>query len=82
MLKILYFARLRDEVGCSKELLQWQDHFASVNDIKTLLNQRGEPWQQAFSDNILHAVNQHVVQSDHAITDGDEIAFFPPVTGG
>lgn len=82
MLHLLYFAQLRDTVNCSEENLEWEPHFTTVNDIKILLCQRGKQWQAAFNPSILSAVNQTMVQDHHPINDGDEIAFFPPVTGG
>ena len=82
MLKILYFAKLRDELGTKEETLDWQDNYITINDIKSQLIQRGDPWQSALEGTVLHALNHQIVQPEHLINDGDEIAFFPPVTGG
>lgn len=82
MIKILYFARLRESLGVAEEAMEISA--ATVADLMTLLAARGEPWRQEFDGcrPIRAAVNQILVSNDFAITDGDEVAFFPPVTGG
>ena len=57
---------------------------ATVNDLINELSQRGENWAQALRDNqnLQIAVNHDVAQRDTALKQGDEVAFFPPVTGG
>lgn len=82
MLHIIYFAQLKDDVDCSEETLAWQPHLTTINDLKITLSQRNPQWQRAFSKHILSAVNQAMTNDDHPINKGDEIAFFPPVTGG
>jgi molybdopterin synthase sulfur carrier subunit len=82
MLTILYFAQLKDTLECSEESLEWHDSYNSIEALKHHLCQRNELWQQAFTRNILSAVNQSMVADNHPLQDGDEIAFFPPVTGG
>ena len=76
MLKIIYFASLREQLGRAGDTLE----------ISTPINIL-EAWQQAtgleaFSDNLLVAVNQEYTTVEAMVADGDEIAFFPPVTGG
>lgn len=83
MIKIKYFARLSESLGVKSEELE----FTGVDkaaDIIDLLVKRGEIWADAFSgDNkILVAVNQELCERTVAVKDGDEVAFFPPVTGG
>ncbi len=83
MLQLRYFASLRDQLDCDNEELSWQDHFSTVSDIKNHLSERNEHWQQLLSKNtILIAINQQMVNANSPVKDGDEIAFFPPVTGG
>lgn len=82
MIKVLYFARLRESLGVAEEAIE--PTAMTVTDLMALLAERGEPWRQEFDGcrTIRAAVNQTLVANDFAIKDGDEVAFFPPVTGG
>ncbi len=82
MIKILYFASLAETLGLKSEDLD-----ADANDVAALLDTlraRGEPYASAFGGDakVLSAVNQEMASTDTAIKAGDEVAFFPPVTGG
>jgi len=51
--------------------------------IKKRLSQRGAEWQEALNQpNLVHALNHKVVFTDAVVSEGDELAFFPPMTGG
>jgi molybdopterin synthase sulfur carrier subunit len=51
--------------------------------IKALLSQRGAAWKEALNQpNLVHALNHKVVLTDAMVSEGDELAFFPPMTGG
>lgn len=79
---ILYFARLRETLGTERESLEFAAPL-TISDLKQQLGARGDRWQQAFADQrLLNAINQATCKDDQLIEDGDEIAFFPPVTGG
>lgn len=81
---ILYFAKLREAVGVEAETLEINEN-SKVLDLLNFLKDRDEKWSEYFNDkkNLLRvAINQKIVDSDHFISDGDEIAIFPPVTGG
>ncbi len=83
-LKVLYFARLREIVGIPSEEIPLPQGVADVAALRTWLAVRGKEWQQALDkDRLIRvAVNQELVADNMAIKDGDEVAFFPPVTGG
>ncbi len=87
MIKIIFFARLRDELNCPELNLEIKD----INNKKTItvyelldhLFKQNPQWQDIFNKRkFFTAVNQEIVQNNHDLSDGDEIAFFPPVTGG
>ncbi len=82
-IQILFFAGLRESLGCSREILHLQPGLAQVGDLRDHIAKRGEPWVALSSTkNLRAAVNHQMVPMDAPIKDGDEIAFFPPVTGG
>lgn len=73
---IKFFASLREQIGKSDETL-------TCSDAITVL----AAWQQAsglsdMPENILCAINMEYVDKNDTVNDGDEVAFFPPVTGG
>ena len=84
MADVLYFASLAETLGMRSESLDLPDDCRKVSDLVTLLRERGEPFDSAFGGDIriLVAINQEMSEADAAIRDSDEIAFFPPVTGG
>ena len=83
-MKLLYFAWLRERVGTAREEAQPPPEVATVADLIDWLVGRGENYEAAFADRSLirAAVNQDHAALDTAIGPGDEIAFFPPMTGG
>lgn len=84
MIKIKYFARLSESLGIKNEELEYAEQINTAGDIIDQLIARGETWANAFTgDNkILVAINQEMCEPNTIVKDGDEIAFFPPVTGG
>jgi molybdopterin synthase sulfur carrier subunit len=84
MIKLLYFARLREALGTSQEELAVPEGVSDVQALMGWLAQRGGAWQEEFSGcrPLRAAVNQELVPNATVFRDGDEIAFFPPVTGG
>ena len=83
-LRVLYFAALRERVGRSEEAVNAPGSVHTVAQLREWLAQRGEPWQQAFAETrrVRTAVDQAMVEEGHALHEGAEVAFFPPVTGG
>ena len=84
MLKVVFFARIREQLDCPGLALEWQPEFAQLTGLEAFLaRERGERWAEVFGqDNLVRAVNQCVVPAGAALADGDEVAFYPPVTGG
>ncbi len=82
--RVLYFASLREQVGRSKEELELPGDASTVGALRALLQARGGAWATALAEGKLlrMAVNMDMVQADATIKAGDEVAFFPPVTGG
>ena len=82
--KVLYFASLREQLGTSAEELELPREVTTVAGLRAHLSTRGTSWKGALAEGklIRAAVNQDMVQPGAAIKAGDEVAFFPPVTGG
>ena len=81
--KILYFASIAEAVGSVSESLKIPDDITTVQHLKSHLAARGNQWATCFSESSTKcSVNQVLATSESPIKDGDEIAFFPPVTGG
>jgi len=83
MIKILYFASLREKLGSSGESLELPAGVADVGGLLAMLAARGGEWASLASvKNLKSAVNQEMGRNSTPVKDGDEVAFFPPVTGG
>jgi len=83
MIRILYFARLRELLGLSTEEVLLNQPQISVAELISELVARGRDWQVLASNkNVRVAINQALVSDQAMIKAGDEVAFFPPVTGG
>ena len=82
--KVLYFASVREKLGKDAEDLDLPAGVATVAGLRSHLRARGGAWAEAMAEGKLlrAAVNQDMAQPAAAIKAGDEIAFFPPVTGG
>lgn len=78
------FASLRDAVGTGTETVELAGDAASVAQVREALIAKGEAWAHAFRNlkRIRAAVNQELAGDDAVVKEGDEVAFFPPVTGG
>jgi len=83
-LRILYFAWLRERVGTAEEDVAFPPDVATIGDLIAWLSSRGPGFAAAFAATrtIRCAVNQTFTGFDAPVAAGDEVAFFPPVTGG
>ena len=81
---LLYFAWVRQKLGISEESIRLPDSVRTVADLAMYLRGRGDGFADVFSDTrrLRAAVNQEHVGWDAAVSPDDEVAFFPPVTGG
>lgn len=83
-MKVLYFAWLRTRTGCAEETLEPPAEVATVGALAQWLRGRGPGHAAAFKEMrvVRAAVNQSFVGFDHPVRADDEVAFFPPMTGG
>lgn len=83
-IKLLYFAWLRQEIGSSGEEVDLPAGVGTVDQLMAHLRGRGGGYAHAFAaDAVLRAgVNKKVVDTSQLLREGDEVAFFPPFTGG
>lgn len=75
-IKVRYFASLKENIGRAEDNLEFSG-LGTVGDVWRCANPN-----KALPDNILVAVNMDYVEVSDSVKDGDEVAFFPPVTGG
>jgi len=83
-LKLVYFAWVRERIGKSDEDLSCPEGVGDINALVDHLINLAEGYKNAFEnrDKVKVAINQNHVNWDHPVKEGDEVAFFPPVTGG
>jgi molybdopterin synthase sulfur carrier subunit len=84
MVELVYLARLRDAFGTSRERVELPDGVSSVSGLLEWLRARGGAWARELAPGraVRVAVNHDVAREDAPLKAGDEIALFPPVTGG
>jgi sulfur-carrier protein len=82
--KVLFFAALREQVGVAFEDIDLPGGKSTIAALRSHLAARGGAWASALSEKKLlrFAVNQDMARTDATLKAGDEVAFFPPVTGG
>lgn len=83
-MNLLYFAWVRQKIGRAEEKFDLPDDIATIRELAEYLRERGDGYGEAFAEltRLRVAVNQEHVSFDAPVTPDDEVAFFPPVTGG
>jgi molybdopterin synthase sulfur carrier subunit len=82
-MKVLFFGSLREQLGTGELNTTLPDGVKTIGQLLQSLQLQGDEWKMALgTGNVLFAVNQDMVDENTAISDSDEVALFPPVTGG
>lgn len=83
-IQLRFFASVREALGTAQESLAVPANVHTVGDVRRLLVERGDAWAEALAEGraLRMACNQHMAEAATPLTDGCEVAFFPPVTGG
>ena len=79
-LQVVYFARYREALGVDGESLEGD--FKVIDDVRQALLERGGDYGLLAESNLMCARNQDLCKLREPVAEGDEVAFFPPVTGG
>jgi len=84
VLRVRFFASVREALDTDELQLEWPAGGCDLDSLQDELCARGGAvWRDVLQrDNMIRAVNHSVVTGNPALSDGDEVAFFPPVTGG
>lgn len=85
MITVLYFARFREKLGLASEDISLpEDRDTTVQNVLDMLADRGGLWQELFGgeQSVMAAINQEMATRESVVLDDDELAIFPPVTGG
>lgn len=83
MIKVLFFAQVRELLGTAQLDVAAQSQPMTAESLRMQLASTDEKWARVMaSDKLLVAVNQTISRWETEVKDGDEVAFFPPVTGG
>lgn len=83
-IQLRFFASVREALGTDQENLALPEHVRTVGDVRRFLIARGGAWAEALAEGrtLRMACNHHMTGPETRITEGCEVAFFPPVTGG
>jgi molybdopterin synthase sulfur carrier subunit len=83
-IQLRFFAGVREALGSSQESVDLPGDAKTVGDVRAFLRGRGGVWEQTLAEGraLRMAYNQQMTGPETAISEGGEVAFFPPVTGG
>jgi molybdopterin synthase sulfur carrier subunit len=83
-IQLRFFASVREALGTSQENVALPDNVATVGEVRAWLRERGGAWAEALAEGraLRMAYNQQMTDAGTRISEGCEVAFFPPVTGG
>ena len=83
-MKILYFSWIKDKIGKTHEDIQIKDNIKTIDDLIAYLKKSNESYEEVFKDtsSIKVSINMETANFKDQINNNDEIAFFPPMTGG
>jgi len=83
-IELRYFDSVRESLGRASESVALPEHVQTVGELRAYLRERGSPWKETLAEGraLRMAFNQEMTDATQCITEGSEIAFFPPVTGG
>ena len=83
MIKLVFFASLREALGCESLELEFEEPLRLSEMIKQVEEKKGKHWGQVLAgESVKIAINKEIVLNDELLSDGCEVAFLPPVTGG
>jgi len=83
-IQLRFFASVREKLGTAQEVLTVPDSVRTIGDVRALLHERGGVWAEVLAEGraLRMAYNQQMTDATTLISEGCEVAFFPPVTGG
>jgi molybdopterin synthase sulfur carrier subunit len=83
-IQLRFFAGIREALGASQEALAAPEHVKTVGDVRRHLRERGGAWAEALAEEraVRMACNHQMTGAETPVSEGCEVAFFPPVTGG
>ena len=82
MIKLLFFASIKERLGKNEMTIDFVANHSLQALTHELIEKHGDEWQILLEPDTVFSCNQRVVDRDHIVADGDEVAYFPPVTGG